>query len=475
MNIAHIFDSAIKTNSLRAAQEYLVRQAAGLSKDDYRSLLSMIGEHFGRNITSHEVSVVAPKTTGSNVEAACLDSYGFYSPELLLNTTKDGNVKIIPNLTNYKIIIQHLFPTIKYSEFERKPYINNEPMTTDDTLKIASAVTVFLKGHNVKTKEIDNAIRLVAIDNKFNPLADYFTSLPISHTNHLENWLTNVCGVVDSPINRVLGRKWLISCVARAIKPGSYVEGSLIFYGKQGAGKTSFFKNINPKEEYYCGSNVDISNTQKASQTYQGKFIIEFGELAAIGKAELEDAKQYLTETHDTYVPKYENLAVSMPRMMVFGGSTNHLDILHDTTGNRRFWCVEVADNMDIDLLKSIKEELWSEAYQAFMTGESWVLTSEEREMLEESNGHFQADDPLKDYVLQHLNSTEDAILSSAEINKIAKQFDIRAHSKTVAKIMDSLNWKKIKATSGPNKDCTIYIRPSNSKKQEAEIASAWN
>ena len=150
---------------------------------------------------------------------------------------------------------------------------------------------------------------------------------------------------------------------------------------------------------------------------------------------------------------------------MVFGGSTNVSGILNDTTGNRRFWCVEVANTMDIDLLVSIKKELWSEAYQAFLANEQWVLTESERAQLEETNSAFEADDPLKDFLAQELeliNSgfDSDNKIGSARINQIAKKYDTRAHPQTISKIMIKLGWIRTKFTSGPNKDCACYERP---------------
>jgi putative DNA primase/helicase len=399
-------------------------------------------------------------STASIFKAKCLERYGFYSAGLLLAPDKDGDIKIMSNLTNYKIIINHMYPEIKYSEFERRPYLGSRPLTSEDILIITDRLTVFLKGYNVKLKEVEQAIDRLLAEIKFNPLSDYFTGLTPAKTNHLDNWLTTVCSVKDTEINRILGRKWLISCVARAMKPGCYVEGALILYGTQAAGKTWFFKNLNPKADYYCGSNVDISNIQKACQTYQGKFVIEFGELSSISKVNLEDTKQYLTETHDTYVPKYENLPVTIARQMVFGGSTNNPGILSDTTGNRRFWCVEVDDQINQAFFLSIKEELWSEAYQAYCRGEVWTLTIEERNMLEITNGQFEADDPLRDYLAQELDTYGDNSMSAAKLKEIVNRFDRKVHPQTISKAMIKLGWQRKKMTSGPSKDCICYVRP---------------
>lgn len=338
-------------------------------------------------------------------EKECEKKYGFYVRGLILSKEKDG-IKIKSNITNDSILINHFFPGIKFSEFDRRPYLNNNPLKDDDYYTIADKLTKILS-IKIKISDVKDAIKLISANNKFNPLSDYFNSMTETKTNYLDNWLTRVFGVKDNKINRIIGRKWLISCVARATKPGCYIEGSLIFYGKQAVSKTWFFKNINPKPEYYCGTNVDISNVQKAIQTYQGKFIIEFAELSSIRKADLNVTKQFLTEPSDTYVPKFENLSVTIPRQMVFGGSTNDRGILTDTTGNRRFWCVEATKDVDQEDFLCIKDLLWAEAYQAFKKGEMWTLTSEERDLLDISNEIFNVDDPFKEFLSKELENYE--------------------------------------------------------------------
>ena len=127
-----------------------------------------------------------------------------------------------------------------------------------------------------------------------------------------------------------------------------------------------------------------------------GKFIIELGELNSIRRNHLNAMKQYLTETHDTYQPKYKQKAITVPRMHIFGGSTNEETFLTDPTGNRRFWCVSAGEKIDQALFLAIKEQLWAEAlagYRAASGPEAWTLSDEERVLLEEANRQFMVED----------------------------------------------------------------------------------
>lgn len=399
----------------------------------------------------------------SQLKENCVKKYGYYN-EAMRFTKKENSITLIANFNNYVLVMTHLFPKLAYSIFDGRIYLNSEPLNTQLRGEIEIAINNFYLGGNISNDVLNRVITHVAYVNQFNPLKDYFTKLPKYKTDYLNNYLVDICKVKDTPINRILGRKWLISAVARAMVPGTEVHSALIFCGDQGAGKTSFFKILNPKPEYYVSGKVDLDNTQKATQTFRGKFLIEFGELSQLRKNELETVKDYLTTSVDTFVPKYENDPVNIPRMMVFGGTSNNTTILVDKTGNRRFWCVEVQkkQKVDLDKLKEIKEALWSEAFQAYQNGESHFLNDEESEMLNISNEQFMEADPLTDWMISKLEDYNDlGKITALEANSIANGYDpkTKIYAAGVSKIMISLGWSSKHTNKG-----TVYFKDGDVK-----------
>lgn len=402
--------------------------------------------------------------TKDEMQIAAEYKYGYYHSDMIwtgdsykVENLSEKKVTLKPQFNNFCLVAQHLFPELRWSMFDRMIYLGKEKMSTTISGKIQIEINKFFKGSSISVKELQRVIDYVANHNIFNPLEEFFTALPKPTTSHLDSYLVDVCGVVDTPINRILGRKWLISAVARGMKPGCEVHSALILYGDQKAGKTSFFKIMNPDPNWYLNGKVDLSNTQKATQTFQGKFLIEFGELAQLKKNQIEDVKDYLTTKIDTYVPKFENYPVDVPRMMVFGGSSNHKDMLSDATGNRRFWCVEIPKGVQIDLkrLEEIKMDLWSEAYQAFLAGESWFLTKEQEEMLSESNNQFMEDDPLQGYLQEELELHGEDSFTATRVNEMAKKYDNKTHPRKVASVMSVLGWTSKRTNKG-----VVYYRP---------------
>src|ERR1700730_17492579 len=94
--------------------------------------------------------------------------------------------------------------------------------------------------------------------------------------------------------------------------------------------------------------------------------------------------KAFISQRDDTYRPPYGRTTVTQPRCSLIVGTTNEDDFLTDPTGNRRFWPVAVGDTLDIDLLKTWRDQLWAEAVVAYRAGEQWYLDAAQEEELED-------------------------------------------------------------------------------------------
>jgi putative DNA primase/helicase len=420
---------------------------------------------FALTPTVSTAGVLAACDSQPSVRDRCFKAYGFYDPDLLLSVhPKSGRVTIKPNAFNYRLILEHMKELdLRFSIFEQCELLNGQPLTDVHVKKVREKIIRTL-GVNVNRTDVYDAVELIADAHRYNPLKEWFERLPPSEGNgYLSRWLFDVCGCQENKINRILGRKWLISAVARALEPGCYIEGSLIFFGDQGIGKTWLFKNLNPRPEFYTGEELNISNKKEAAAVCAGKFIIELGELNSIRRNELNAMKQYLTESHDTYQPKYKQKAITVPRMHIFGGSTNEETFLTDATGNRRFWCVAAGEKVDQTGFLAIKEQLWAEALAAYKAGEQWTLTDEERGMLEKANAQFMVENPLEAFLDEALNGKwPDRFLTTNKLlQDVLQPYKEKVHPKALASAMQALGWRRKTCSSGEDKGRKGYERPS--------------
>ena len=166
-------------------------------------------------------------------------------------------------------------------------------------------------------------------------------------------------------------------------------QTAIIFCGKQGVGKSTWFKNILPKElqEYYAMGFLQPKDKETK---------IQLSELALYNMDEVENLKPRNVETIKELITKpsmylrraYTTLSQNYPRRCSFCGTANGINILHDITGNRRFLCQNV---LSIDyLLKGINHaQLYAQAYQLFRTGFQYWLSPNEQALVESQNARF--------------------------------------------------------------------------------------
>jgi putative DNA primase/helicase len=85
----------------------------------------------------------------------------------------------------------------------------------------------------------------------------------------------------------------------------------------------------------------------------------------------------------DRVVLPYAKVASDHPRQCIFVGTINPGDsgYLTDSTGNRRYWPVEVT-KADLDLIEDRRDQIWAEAAKAYFSGEPWWIESDEEHAL---------------------------------------------------------------------------------------------
>lgn len=229
-----------------------------------------------------------------------------------------------------------------------------------------------------KDKVLDCVV-LTAEQNAYNPVTDYLDRLVWDGVKRLDTLFIDYLGAEDNAYTRAACRKTFVAAVARAYHPGCKYDTMPVLVGLQGMGKSSLIR-IMGKEWYADGLNA--VEGKEAAENIQGRWLIEAGEMAGFSRAEENAVKQFLSRQVDNFRKAYGRRTQEYPRRCVFFGTTNQHEFLKDTTGNRRFWPIQVG------VIKPIKsvfrdlegevDSLWAEAVAYFRQGESLIIEDNE-------------------------------------------------------------------------------------------------
>lgn len=254
----------------------------------------------------------------------------------------------------------------------------------------------------------------------YHPVKTFLRRLVWDGDKRIDTLLPRYVGCEDTPLTRAIGRRFLISCVARVMKPPCKVDTVLTLYGGQGAGKSTFFRVL-------CGSDwfrdtpFDIRN-KDSYQLMRGAWLYEVAEMASIRQRDVESVKAFFAAEVDHYRPPYGKVVRESVRQCVFVSTTNEPSFLKDPTGARRFWPIKVG-SIDLGALERDRELLWAEACAAYRSGERWWLTREEDEELGEVHKEYTHEELWEDDIMEWVGKNiVDIRANGVRISQVAKE-----------------------------------------------------
>jgi putative DNA primase/helicase len=247
-------------------------------------------------------------------------------------------------------------------------------------------------GFEPSVSDVEQAVITVAHNRTVHPVRRYLRGLSWDGVPRIDGVLASYFGASATPYTRSVGPRWLISAVARVMRPGCQADCMVVLEGAQGAGKSTGLAALFTTA-WFADTGIHIGD-KDSYQALRGKWCYEFGELAAIKGRDIERVKSFVSARVDTYRPSYGRRTVDFSRQCVFAGTTNDSEYLADRTGNRRFWPV-ACGTVDVDALHRDRAHLWAEAVTRFDSGDAWhVDTPELRALCAEEQAEREMDDP---------------------------------------------------------------------------------
>ena len=186
---------------------------------------------------------------------------------------------------------------------------------------------------------------------EYNPVQDFLGHLPQwDGQNHIAHIFSRLPGLSSEQLNFLT--IWLRSAVAHWLQMdmlhGNECVPTLI--GSQGCGKTTFVRRLLPASlrEYYL-DHLNLSNKFDKDMALTNNLFVNLDELEAIRPSQQASLKQTLSVSKVNGRPIFGRTQEDRPRFASFVATTNNRHPLKDSTGSRRYICIQIPDGQLID------------------------------------------------------------------------------------------------------------------------------
>ena len=301
-------------------------------------------------------------------------------------------------------------------------------------------------------KRIDEATLIVAAENQYHPIRDYLNSLPPwDKKERVRYALQRYLGAEASDYTYELLKYFMLGAVCRVFSPGVKYDNILCLVGGQGAGKSSFFRFLAVRDDWFC-DDLKSLESEKVYEKMMGHWIIELSEMVATSTAKINESnKAFLSRMKETFRIPYEKFPEDRPRQCVCCGTTNKKTFLpHDRSGNRRFLPIQCnEDKAEVFILddepaaRIYFDQMWAEIMEIYRSGNfSLKLSKELDKQIKEYQKAFTPEDADLGMILAFMQDTkEDRVCSKMLFSEALKNDYIQPQRWQTNEICEEVNY----------------------------------
>ena len=261
-------------------------------------------------------------------------------------------------------------------------------------------------GYACNVKMIQNLI-YSDFSSSYHPIRKYFKELPewdgidyiriladSVRTNHQSFWTECL-------------ERYLVGMCAAATQDDVVNHTVLLLCSEvQNIGKTTFINNLLPPElRTYLSTGLINPNSKDDLAKIAQSMLINLDEFEGMSGRDLNTFKDLVTRKVISIRLPYARRSQNFPHTASFAGTCNYQEILHDTTGTRRFLCFH-ADS--IEFIKINYTQLYAQIKHLLNTpGYQYWFTQEDNNRIEKNNEDFIFHSPEEELVLTHIRKPE--------------------------------------------------------------------
>ena len=249
------------------------------------------------------------------------------------------------------------------------------------------------------TLEIINSEATVAYD----PIKEYLGHLPQwDGRNHVAELFNRIPGLTSEQLSWCC--TWLRSAVAHwmGIDMLHGNEAVPVLIGAQGCGKTTFATRLLPVElRAYFLDHINFGNKFDTDMALTHNLLVNIDEFANMGPSQQGKLKQTLSKVKVNGRPIFGRSQDDRRRYASFLATTNDEHPLCDTTGSRRYICLQIPKGKLIDNSEAINyEQLYAQLlYEINEKQTPYWFTNDEVIRIQQANLPFFKQDDLEDMI----------------------------------------------------------------------------
>lgn len=256
---------------------------------------------------------------------------------------------------------------------------------------------------------------------KYNPLLDYLTALPAwdGKTDYIQMLadrihIANTDGAHHTQEDfRYFFKKWFVAMVVTWVTDTVVGQTILIFVGKGGLFKTTFFDKLLPKilHDYFINESTASYTDKDFMEAMASKALMCLDEFETAFGKNLSAFKSCVTKLFFSIRRPYDKYRTELPHRAAMCGTSNSVQIISEEE-NRRYspWLIESIDSpidhpIDYQHVYAQAVALGKEVMERQRKHEDgWIfwLTTEDIEVMREHNKMFMISNYMEDQILRY-------------------------------------------------------------------------
>jgi len=345
--------------------------------------------------------------------------------KFLRTKSEDGTPGRIRNLRhNVKVALNELGVRLSFNAFSHQYLVAGVPgydgeLQDETDAHLRGRIEKEFEGFDPGKEKYLEAVSDLARENTFHPVRDYLDGLTWDGKSRLDRWLIDYLGAEDSGLNRAVGAIVLMAAVRRVRQPGCKFDEVMVFESEEGTGKSEAIKILAGQPEWFTDNLSLQDETKVIIENTAGKWLIEYGELEGLQKAETEAVKRMLSRQVDEARLAYGRRKSVRPRQWIAIGTTNNDRYLRSTTGNRRFWPVKVG-TINLEALRRDRDLIWAEAaVREAIPDESIRLDPSLYDAAKAAQQRRMVEPPNIDRLIEHLGTVRGGWIAPTDVYRL--------------------------------------------------------